>query len=380
MENFIAYNPVKIHFGKGVVSTLGKTIKAYGKRVLLVYGKGSVKKNGSYNDVIQQLEKFQIEVVEFSGVKSNPLVEDVQRAIQLGVDKKVEMVIGLGGGSVLDSAKIIALCIPANLDAWKVMKMRAYPRESLPIITILTLAATGSEMNNVSVLQNTETNEKDGYVNPLIYPKHSFLDPVYTYSVSPEYTAYGIVDMISHTFETFFTGGEASLSDRFVQSIVLEAIHYAIPVLKDPENYDNRANIMWTGTCALNGTTNFGRAGRGDWGAHGVGHILSLLYDTPHGASLSIVYPAWLKLHKDRIPERIQRLSKLIFNTNSCDDFIIKLETFFRQLNAPVRLSDIGVDSSKKQEILDLLIQNKVSGTCYKLSKEDLEQIVDYMM
>jgi len=380
MENFIAYNPVKVHFGKGVVSTLGKTIKAYGKRVLLVYGKGSVKKNGSYDDVIQQLEKFEMELVEFSGIKSNPLVEDVQRAIQLGVDKKVEMVIGLGGGSVLDSAKIIALCIPANLDAWKVMKMRAYPRESLPVITVLTLAATGSEMNNVSVLQNTETNEKDGYVNPLIYPKHSFLDPVYTYSVSPEYTAYGIVDMISHTFETFFTGGEAGLSDRFVQSIVLEAIHYAIPVLKEPENYDNRANIMWTATCALNGTTNFGRAGRGDWGAHAVGHILSLLYDTPHGASLSIAYPAWLKLQKDRIPERIQRLAKLIFNTNSCDDFIIKLETFFRQLNAPVRLSDIGVDSSKKQEILDLLIKNKVSGACHKLSNEDLEQIVDYMM
>lgn len=380
MENFIAYNPVKIHFGKGVVSTLGKTIKVYGKRVLLVYGKGSVKKNGSYDEVIQQLEKFEMELVEFSGIKSNPLVEDVQRAVQLGVDKKVDMVIGLGGGSVLDSAKIIALCIPANLDAWKVMKMRAYPRESLPIITILTLAATGSEMNNVSVLQNTETNEKEGYVNPLIYPKHSFLDPVYTYSVSPEYTAYGIVDMISHTFETFFTGGEAGLSDRFVQSIVLEAIHYAIPVLKEPENYDNRANIMWTGTCALNGTTNFGRAGRGDWGAHAVGHVLSLLYDTPHGASLSIVYPAWLKLQKERIPERIQRLAKLIFNTNSCDDFIIKLETFFRQLNAPVRLSDIGIDSSKKQEILDLLIKNKASGAYHKLSSEDLEQIVDYMM
>jgi len=380
MENFIAYNPVKVHFGKGVVSTLGKTIKVYGKRVLLVYGKGSVKQNGSYDDVIQQLEKFEMELVEFSGIKSNPLVEDVQRAVQLGVDKKVDMVIGLGGGSVLDSAKIIALCIPANLDAWKVMKMRAFPRESLPVITVLTLAATGSEMNNVSVLQNTETNEKEGYVNPLIYPKHSFLDPVYTYSVSPQYTAYGIVDMISHTFETFFSKGKASLSDRFVQSIVLEAIHYAIPVLKEPENYNNRANIMWTATCALNGTTSFGRAGRGDWGAHAVGHVLSLLYDTPHGASLAIAYPAWLKLQKERIPERIQRLAKLIFNINSCDDFIIKLETFFRQLNAPVRLSDIGIDSSKRQEILDLLIKNKASGACHKLTEEDLEQIVDYMM
>ncbi|RLD61244.1 MAG: hypothetical protein DRI95_14450, partial [Bacteroidetes bacterium] len=203
MENFVAYNPVKVHFGKAVVADLGKTITFYGKKVLLVYGKGSVKKNGSYDDVIQQLEKFSMEITEFSGIKSNPLVVDVDKAIELGINNKVEMVIALGGGSVIDSAKIIALCIPANLNPWKVMKMRAFPRESLPVITVLTIAATGSEMNDVSVLQNLETGEKIGYVNPMIYPKHSFLDPVYTYSVSSEYTAYGIVDMISHTFETF---------------------------------------------------------------------------------------------------------------------------------------------------------------------------------
>jgi len=379
MENFVAYNPVKVHFGKEIVANLGKTIKDYGKKVLLVYGKGSVKKNGSYNDVIQQLEKFGMEITEFSGIKANPLVDDVQKAIDIGIDKNIEMVIALGGGSVIDSAKIIALCIPSNLDPWKVMKMKAFTRSSLPLITILTLAATGSEMNAAAVLQNRETGEKIGYFNPLAYPKHSFLDPVYTYSVSSEYTAFGIVDLIAHAFESFFVDGEANLSDRFVQSVILEAMRYAIPVLKEPENYDNRANIMWAATCALNGMTSYGRAGSGDWGVHDIGHTLSFLYDTPHGASLSIAYPAWLKLQKDRIPDRIKRLAKLMFNSNSCDDFIIKLETFFRQINAPVRLSEINIDKSQKQEIINLMVKNKVNGYFQKLSTDDLEQIVELM-
>ena len=379
MENFVAYNPVKVHFGRDVVADLGKTLIPYGKKVLLVYGKGSVKKNSSYNDVIQQLEKFGMEITEFSGIKPNPVVEDVQKAIKLGIDKNIDMVLALGGGSVLDSAKIIALCIPANLDPWKVMKMRAFPKESLPLITVLTLAATGSEMNAAAVLQNPETGVKAGYVNPLAYPKHSFLDPVYTYSVSAEYTAYGIVDLIAHAFESFFVHGESDLSDHFVQAVVLEAMRYTIPVLKEPDNYENRANIMWSATCALNGMTSYGRAGSGDWGVHDIGHTLSFLYDTPHGASLSIAYPAWLKLQKDRIPERIKKLSKLIFNVNSCDDFIIKLETFFRQINAPVRLSEINIEKEKKQEIIDLMVKNRVNGYFQKLSTEDLERITEFM-
>ncbi len=379
MENFVAYNPVQLHFGKEVVSGLGKTVRQYGNKVLLVYGKGSVKKNGSYDDLVAQLNKFGMEITEYSGIKSNPVIEDVQNAIKLGVEKQVDMVIALGGGSVIDSAKMIALCIPENLDAWKVMKMRAFPKKSLPIITVLTLAATGSEMNMFAVVQNPETGEKMAHKNPLIFPKHSFLDPVYTFSVSPEYTAYGIVDLIAHSFEAFFAAGEADLSDRFVQAIVQEAMRYALPVLKEPDNYDYRANIMWIATSALNGTTAYGRAGSGDWGVHAIGHTLSVLYDTPHGASLSIAYPAWLKLMKNRIPDRIKRLSNLIFNTNECDDFIVKLETFFRQIKAPVKLQDINIEESRKEEIVNAMIKTKVNGYYQELSETDLEKIVDLM-
>ncbi len=379
MENFVAYNPVKVHFVKEVINNLGSTIASYGKKILLVYGKGSVKKNGSYNDVIAQLEKFGMKVIEFSGIKPNPLVKDVQKAIQVGIANSVDMIVALGGGSVIDSAKIISLCIPANLDPWKVMKSRAFPKESIPLITVLTLAATGTEMNAAAVLQNMETGEKTGYFNPMAYPKHSFLDPVYTYSVSHEFTAYGIVDLIAHAFESFFATGEAKLSDRFVQAVILEAMQFAIPVLKEPNNYENRANIMWAATCALNGITSYGRSGSGDWGVHDIGHTLSLLYDVPHGASLSIAYPAWFKLQKDRIPDRMKKLAKLIFNSNSCEDFIIKLETFFRQINAPVCLSDINIDKSKKQEIIETMDKNKVNGYFQKLSPEDLEKIVELM-
>jgi alcohol dehydrogenase YqhD (iron-dependent ADH family) len=379
MENFVAYNPVQLHFGKGVVSNLGKTVHEYGNKVLLIYGKGSVKKNSSYNDVVAQLEKYGIEIIEYSGIKSNPVIEDVQNAINLGVEKQVDFVVALGGGSVIDSAKMIALCIPQNLDAWKVMKMRAFPKKSLPLISILTLAATGSEMNMFAVIQNPETGEKMAHKNPLIFPKHSFLDPVYTYSVSPEYTAYGIVDLIAHSFEAFFSAGEADLSDRFVQAIVQEAMRYALPVLKEPDNYDYRANIMWIATNALNGITAHGRAGSGDWGVHAIGHTLSVLYDTPHGASLSIAYPAWLKLMKTRIPDRIKHLAKLIFNINECDDFIVKLETFFRQLKAPVKLTDINIDNSHKQEILNAMIKTKVNGYYHEMNEDDLAKIVDNM-
>lgn len=255
-----------------------------------------------------------------------------------------------------------------------------FPGKEIPLICVLTLAATGTEMNDAAVVQNSETNEKIGFVHPLMFPKHSFLDPIYTYSVSSEYTAYGIVDLIAHTFEAFFAKGESCLADRIVQSIVLEAMRYANLVLQEPENYEYRANVLLQSTCALNGITAYGRAGSGDWGVHNIGHILSMLYDTPHGASLSIVYPAWLQLHKDRISERILKLAKLIFNVNSIDDFLLKLKSFFKSIKAPVRLSEIGIGKDKKTEILELLIKNKASGYNHKLTNEDFEKIVDLMM
>jgi hypothetical protein len=379
MENFTAYNPTKLHFGKNIIEKLGETTLEFGKRVLLIYGKGSVQKNGIYDKVMNQLKSVNAEVVEYSGIKSNPLVEDVSEAAQIGKLNNIDLIVAVGGGSVIDSAKIVALSIANNTDPWAIMKYKSKPETTIPLIAVLTLAATGTEMNGAAVLQNPETKEKIGYVSPLNYPKHSFLDPEFTYSVPKNYTAYGVTDLIAHALEAYFGEGEASLSDRFVEVIIKEAMEYGPLVLKDPENYEYRANIMWAATTALNGLTSYGRK-NGDWGVHDIGHNISYLYDTAHGATLSIAYPAWLKLHKNRIPKRITKLGNQLFGTNSADETIQGFESFFKSIDCPIKLSDIGIEENKKQEIVDQMLKNKINGMAHEFSDDDRRKIVDLMM
>lgn len=379
MENFTAYNPTKLHFGKDIIEKLGDATLEFGKRVLLIYGKGSVQKNGIYDKVVAQLKTIDAEIFEYSGIKPNPVVEDVSEAAQIGKLNNIDVIVAVGGGSVIDSAKITALAIANNTDPWAIMKYKSIPTKTIPLIAVLTLAATGTEMNGAAVLQNPETKEKLGYVSPLNYPKHSFLDPEFTYSVPKNYTAFGVVDLIAHALEAYFGEGDASLSDRFVEAIIKEAMHYGPLVLKEPENYEYRANIMWAATTALNGMTNYGRKS-GDWGVHDIGHNISYLYDTAHGATLSIAYIAWLKLQKDRIPERITKLGNQLFGTNSVEDTISNLENFFKSIDCPTRLSDVGIKSYKQEEIINQMLKNKINGMVHQFSDEDRSKIVELMM
>lgn len=379
MENFTAYNPTKLHFGKGVTETLGETVLEYGKKVLLIYGKGSVQRNGIYDLVIKQLKSAGVEIFEYSGIKSNPLVDDVSEAAQIGKLDHIDVIVAVGGGSVIDSAKITSLAIANNTDPWAIMKFKVKPKTAIPLIAVLTLAATGTEMNGAAVLQNHETNEKIGYVSSLIYPKHSFLDPEFTYSVSKNYTSYGIVDLIAHTLEAYFGEGDASLSDRFVVAIIKEAMKYGPLVLQEPESYEYRSKIMWAATTALNGMTSHGRK-NGDWGVHDIGHNISYLYDTPHGATLSIAYPAWLRLQKDRIPERIKELGKDLFGVNNIDETIQKLEEFFTSIESPIRLSEIGIGKEKQEEITNQMIATKINGMAHEFTDVDRKKIVELMM
>ncbi len=378
MENFTMHNPTSLHFGRNVTDDLGKTIAQYGKKILLVYGKGSIKKNGIYDQVMEQLKQIGAEVFEYSGIKPNPITEDVDAAAETGKKHNVDVVLAVGGGSVIDSAKIVALAIPCEQSAWRIMIKLAKPEKALPLVSVLTLAATGTEMNPFAVLQNVRTLKKIGYGNPLIYPKHSFLDPAFTFSVSREYTAYGIVDLIAHALENYFGKGDASLSDRFVFAIVREAMDHGPALLDDLQDYDLRARIMYAATSALNGLTAYGRVS-GDWGVHDLGHILSLLFDSPHGATLSVVYPAWLKLMKDRTPERVSELGKAVFNVDGADRTILALEGFFNSLGSPTRMEGLGIPQNKKQEIIDMMAQNKVNGAHHKIEKEDIETVVGLM-
>ena len=378
MYNFLAFNPVKLHFGKNVVKELGSSAAVLGKKALLVYGGGSVLRNGSYKDTLDQLLTHGIDITEFNGIKPNPRVEDVMEAARIGREADVDMVVAVGGGSVIDSAKIIAICIADDSDAWEVMTGKHEPTGAKPLIAVLTLAATGTEMNAVAVLQNEETMEKIGYKNDMIYPAHSFLDPSYTQSVPANYTSYGIVDLVAHSLEAWFGKGEASLSDRFVISVIKEAQEFGPALMKDLESYELRANIMWAATNALNNTTLYGRAS-GDWGVHALGHVLSFLYDTPHGATLSIIYPAWMRVLKERAAGRITQLGRELFGVNTTDATIEALEAYFSSLGSPVKCQEAGIDESKREEIFKLMNRNQAEGINYKFSEKDRELLLRYM-
>ncbi len=374
----MAYNPVRLHMGINVVDTLGETVSQYGNRVLFVYGKGSVVRFGYYDKVKAQLQKSGLEVYEYSGIRPNPVIEDVRKAVQVGKDNNVDVIVALGGGSVIDSAKIISLGIPTNEDPWNFMTWESKPKEAIPLVNVLTLAATGTEMNAAAVVQNHATGKKIGYVNPLMFPKNSFLDPSFTVSVPRNYTAYGIVDLIAHALEAFFGKGEPSVIDQITIDIIKDAMTFGPQLLNDLENIDLRAKIMLDATLALNGLTIYGKKS-GDWAVHGLGHELSLLFDTPHGASLSIAYPAWLKLQADRIPERIIKLGKGLFNLETVDETIDQLIAFFRKIESPVTLAEAGIDPEKKKDIHIQYVTNKISGMHHQLDENDYLKVLDYM-
>jgi len=378
IENFTTYNPVKLHFGKGIVSGLGKSTAKYGKKVLLIYGKGSVKKYGYYDQVVEQLKSAGLEIVEYPGIKPNPVIEDVRMATDLGRRENIDVIVALGGGSVIDSAKIIAIAMASGYDGWDIMKYRMKPENAIPLLCVLTLAATGTEMNAGAVVQNHDTGEKIGFVNDLNFPKESFLDPAFTVSVPKNYTVYGIVDLIAHALEFYFGEGEPPVIDAITFEIIKDAMHYGPGLLDNLENIDLRANIMLDATLALNGLTRYGKK-NGDWGVHAIGHELSLLYDMPHGASLSIVYIAWLTLQKDRIPARIQNLGNNLFGVDTVNETIAALKAFFQSINAPVNLTDEGIGEDQKEIIINQLNKNEASGMHHQLNDEDRLEIVNTM-
>ncbi|NVO18475.1 MAG: iron-containing alcohol dehydrogenase [Bacteroidetes bacterium] len=378
MEKFTYFNPTVLHFGRGVLDALPGTIKQYGNRVLLVYGKGSIKHSGLYDKIAGLLNAAGIEVVEYGGIRPNPVVEDVDEAASLGRKEKIEVILAVGGGSVIDSAKIISITIPANHPAWNFYTYRAKPVSAIPMIAVLTLAATGTEMNPFAVLQNEKTGRKDGYRSDLIFPRHSFLDPELTVSVPGNYTAFGIADLIAHCLENYFGPGEFSLTDRFIFSIISDAVEWGPRLMINLQGVEERAAIMYDATMALNLLTSNGKGG-GDWGVHAMGHMLSLHYGVAHGASLSILFPAWMKVMKNRAAERILKLGLSVFGTSDVDSSIKAFEDFFKQIGSPTSLSEIGLGEDQHEAIENYWMNTKAQGSAYKLSKEDYHQIIKFM-
>ena len=380
MNDFVAYNPVKLFFGKNSIEKLPAELIKSGKKALLITGKGSVKKYGYFQEITNLLSQAGIEYVEYSGIKPNPVVDDAEKAVKLAKQEKIDMIIALGGGSVIDTAKLVSVAYPSNQDIWKLMKREVEPVKNVPLFVILTLAATGTEMNAAAVLQNHQTQEKIGLFHPLMYPKASFLNPDYTLSVPKNQTINGIIDLIAHSLEAYFADGNAPLSDRFAVANILEAMDYAPALLKNLNNYELRSRMMWNATIAENGTTMHGRSVTGDWGTHALAHHISLLWDTPHGQTLSIVFPAWMKVMKEEIPHRISNLGKLLTGDDktSADKTISIFENFFQSIGAPLSMKAIGLGDKKyKDELLKLWKKNQPSGLHIQLNDKHYEKIIE---
>ena len=345
MHDFIFHNPTRIIFGRNKVYLIGAELKAAGVgKVLFVYGRNSIMQSGLFSQVVASLQDNGIDYVEFGGVVSNPVLSHTRKGVALAKAEQVDAILAVGGGSVLDEAKGIAVGALADEDVWDFYAGKEVTK-ALPVFTVLTLAATGSEMNGNSVITNEETKSKWNIGSIHVYPRVSILDPGLTCSVPPDYTAYSAVDAIAHVIEGYFTKQPGSrLQDRLVESIVKTVIETTDLLLEDPENYAARAEFEWAATLALNGLT---PAGIGPYGFpnHMIEHSLSALYDIAHGAGLAIVVPAWMRWYstRSRTPSQFRRFAVEVFGVNDGAAGIDALEGWFRKIGAPVRLSDAAI-------------------------------------
>lgn len=360
MHNFVYHNPTKVLFGCNTVEAIGPETRAWGRRALLVYGQGSIKRNGLHDRVVNALREAEIDVVEHGGVRSNPLLSHVRQGIQLAKRHDAEVIVAAGGGSVIDTAKAIAAGALVEHDVWKFFTGKRGIKTALPVTTVLTLAASGSEMNSGMVITNDETREKFGFGHRLLHPKTSILDPETTFTVPPDYTVYGAVDAISHVLEFYMTtlDPDTPVQDRLMEGLIENAMVACGRCLHDPHDYNGRANLMWTATLALNGLTAAG-LGRVGFPMHLIEHSLSALYDVPHGAGLAVVMLGWLRTYQHVAAERIAELGRRIFCLTEKEpaaataQTITRLHTWLHSVKAPLTLGDLNIPPDDIPRIAD---------------------------
>ena len=382
MENFTFLNPTKLIFGKGQLEQLKTEIPPYGKKVLLVYGGGSIKKSGLYDNVIGILAEIGAQVFELSGVEPNPRISTARKGVEICKREGIEFLLAVGGGSVIDCTKLIAAGAKYEGDPWDIVIRKTAVLEALPFGTVLTLAATGSEMNSGSVITNWETNEKYGWGSAVTFPKFSILDPVNTFTVPRNQTIYGMVDMMSHVLEHYFHLEEnTDFQDRMCESLLITVMETAPKLLADLENYEHRATILYAGTMALNGMVNMGY--HGDWATHNLEHAVSAVYDIPHGGGLAILFPHWMEHNLSVKPERFKKLAVRVFSVDPEGktaeeaglEGIRKLRQFWNSIEAPARLADYDIDDSKIELMADRAMVNGEFGNFKKLNRDDVLDI-----
>jgi len=349
MLNFVFQNPAKIFFGKNQLINLAPEIKKYSSKVLLVYGGGSIKKTGLYEEVAAAMQAGNISFTELAGVQPNPRIDSVREGVRRCREEDIGLILAVGGGSVIDCAKAIAAGYFYEGDPWDFFTYTARVTKALPIGAVLTLAATGSEMNVNTVISNDQTQEKIGFGSKHLIPRFAILDPVYTFSVPAEQTAAGAADIMSHVFEQYFSANDgAYLLDRLGEAVLKTCIKFAPIAIKEPENYEARANLMWAGTIALNGLLSTGK--ETDWATHGIEHELSARYDMTHGLGLAILTPRWMEyVLSDKTAGKMAEYARNVWLVHDSDNFeaarrgIQLTREFFHQIGLKGSLKELGV-------------------------------------
>lgn len=363
MENFTYQAGTKVLFGKGELDQLPQELIPYGNKILMCYGGGSIRRSGLYKQIKDRLPDF--EIYELGGIAANPKMESVREGVALCRDHDIEAILAVGGGSVIDCAKAIAAATFYEGDPWQMIETAAQPGQALPLITVPTMAATGSEYDAGAVISNPATNQKIGYDSELIRPKVSILDPTFTFSVPASQTAAGSTDIFSHLLEQYFAVPTSFMADRLVEGMMKTLLTFAPQALENPEDYEARAELLWTSSLACNGLLSLGSQ-YGGWSCHAIEHELSAFYDLTHGAGLAIVTPQWMRhvLNEETVDRFVQYGKEVWGLEEQADRFetakaaIAKTEDFFRSLGIAMHLSEVNIDETHFDEMAERAVKN----------------------
>jgi alcohol dehydrogenase YqhD (iron-dependent ADH family) len=386
MNDFVYYAPTKVYFGRDKHKEIGDIISEYGyKTIMMQYGKDSIKKSGLYDQIMESLENNGIKVIEMGGVEPNPKLSFVRDAVRIARENNVEMILAVGGGSVLDSSKATAAGVSNNCDVWDFITRKATPKNALPVGCILTIAAAGSEMSSSAVLTNTEINMKRGFNSDLNRCKFAVCNPELTYTVSKYQTSCGIVDIMAHTMERYFSVGESvDVTDRLAESILKSVIASGKVLMNNPMDYDARANIMWASSLSHNDLTGCGR--ETVLAVHQIEHGLSGEFDhISHGAGLAVLFPAWARFVYKKNPARFAQFARRVWDVDEADDIkaailgIEEMERFFESIEMPLRLREFGIEKSSIDKIADLSTfgKQRTVKSYIELDYENIKKILD---
>lgn len=383
MQNFDYMTPTRLIFGEGVIAKLPEVMANYGKKVLLTYGGGSIKKIGLYDKVKKLLSDF--EITELSGIQPNPKYDpSVLEGVRLCKEHDIDVILAVGGGSVLDCSKAIATGAKYDGDPWDLISYKAFATDSIPIVDIITLAATGSEYDPGGVISRTETNDKIGYIDSHNFPVVSFLDPTYTFTVSRKHTAAGCADAMNHIMEQYFCEDATLLNDGFCEAGLKSLMVNAKKCLENPEDYTARAEMMFACTLGCNGIYALGNSPSG-WPCHGIEHALSAYYDITHGEGLAIITPRWMKhILNDKTVSRFVKYGVNVFGIDStlpdfeiADKAIRATYDFFASIGIPMHLREVGIDDSRIGEMAHHIAVNEGLENAYApLTEQDIAEIL----